>query len=141
VQPGLGAGYELSAIAAAVLGGIALSGGRGSVWRAVLGALFLGVLANGLQLLGVDPLWFQIVTGASILVAVALDRAVQRLAMIGLLGAPAEVPRGLGGDGPPDDQITTEERLAGSRSKTNSGITSDGPVSASATTSSEVSST
>lgn len=79
VQPGLGSGYELTAIAAAVLGGVSLAGGRGSVWRSVVGALFLSTLSQGLQLLGVDPLWFAIVTGASIVVAVAFDRAVQRL--------------------------------------------------------------
>jgi ribose/xylose/arabinose/galactoside ABC-type transport system permease subunit len=100
VQPGLGGGYELTAIAAAVLGGVSLAGGRGSVLRAVLGALFLGVLSNGLNLLGVDPLWFTIVTGVSIVAAVALDRFVQRLALIGLLGSPGETPAvatGVGG--------------------------------------------
>lgn len=79
VQPGLAAGYELTAIAAAVLGGISLAGGRGSVWRAVVGALFLSTLQQGLQLIGVSPLWFSIVTGASIVVAVAFDRGVARL--------------------------------------------------------------
>lgn len=79
VQPGLAAGYELTAIAAAVLGGISLAGGRGSVWRSVVGALFLSTLAQGLQLLGVSSLWFSIVTGASIVVAVSFDRAVGRL--------------------------------------------------------------
>jgi ribose/xylose/arabinose/galactoside ABC-type transport system permease subunit len=80
VQPGLGAGYELQAIAAAVIGGISLSGGRGKVWQGVVGALFLSMLNQGLQLMGVDPSWFAIVTGASIVVAVAFDRAMQRLA-------------------------------------------------------------
>jgi ribose/xylose/arabinose/galactoside ABC-type transport system permease subunit len=80
VQPGLGAGYELQAIAAAVIGGISLSGGRGRVWQGVVGALFLSMLNQGLQLMGVDPSWFAIVTGASIVVAVAFDRAMQRLA-------------------------------------------------------------
>jgi ribose/xylose/arabinose/galactoside ABC-type transport system permease subunit len=80
VQPGLGAGYELQAIAAAVIGGISLSGGRGKVWQGVVGALFLSMLNQGLQLMGVDPSWFAIVTGASIVVAVGFDRAMQRLA-------------------------------------------------------------
>jgi ribose transport system permease protein len=92
VQPGLGGGYELTAIAAAVIGGVSLAGGRGSVLRAVLGALFLGVLSNGLNVLGIDPLWFTIVTGLSIVAAVALDRLVQRLALIGLLGTGGETP-------------------------------------------------
>lgn len=86
VQSGLGGGYELTSIAAAVLGGISLAGGRGSVWRGVLGALFLGTLSQGLQLLGFDPLWFTIVTGLSIVIAVALDRMVQRFATSRLLG-------------------------------------------------------
>lgn len=80
VQPGLGAGYELQAIAAAVIGGISLSGGRGRVWQGVIGALFLSMLNQGLQLMGVDPSWFAIVTGASIVVAVAFDRAMRLLA-------------------------------------------------------------
>jgi ribose/xylose/arabinose/galactoside ABC-type transport system permease subunit len=96
VQSGLGSGYELTAIAAAVLGGISLAGGRGSVWRAVLGAVFLGTLSQGLQMLGVDPLWFTIVTGLSIVAAVALDRVVGRVALSRLLGAdrPADGPAG-----------------------------------------------
>lgn len=80
VQPGLGSGYELQAIAAAVIGGISLAGGRGRVWQAVVGALFLSMLNQGLQLMGVDPSWFAIVTGTAIVVAVAFDRATQRVA-------------------------------------------------------------
>lgn len=78
VQPGLGGGYELTAIAGAVVGGVALAGGRGSIWRAALGAFFLSVLSRGLQLIGVDPLWFSIVTGAAIVAAVAFDRGAQK---------------------------------------------------------------
>lgn len=78
VQPGLGSGYELTAIAGCVVGGVALSGGRGSIWRAAVGAFFLSVLSRGLQLIGVDPLWFSIVTGAAIVIAVAFDRGVQK---------------------------------------------------------------
>jgi ribose/xylose/arabinose/galactoside ABC-type transport system permease subunit len=94
VQPGLGAGYELTAIAAAVLGGIALSGGRGSVWRSVIGALFLSTLSQGLQLLGVDPLWFGIVTGVSIVAAVAFDRGMQRFAASRLRPSAPDAPAG-----------------------------------------------
>jgi ribose/xylose/arabinose/galactoside ABC-type transport system permease subunit len=78
VQPGLGGGYELTAIAGCVVGGVALSGGRGSIWRAAVGAFFLAVLNRGLQLIGVDPLWFSIVTGAAIVAAVAFDRGAQK---------------------------------------------------------------
>jgi ribose transport system permease protein len=93
VQPGLGGGYELTAIAAAVIGGTSIAGGRGSVWRSVVGALLLGVLNNGLQLLSVDPVWFTIIAGISIAVAAASDQAVQRLAVGRLRGAgTAEAP-------------------------------------------------
>ena len=78
VQPGLGGGYELTAIAGCVVGGVSLAGGRGSIWRAALGAFFLSVLSRGLQLIGVDPLWFSIVTGAAIVAAVAFDRGAQK---------------------------------------------------------------
>ncbi|MDP9987406.1 ribose/xylose/arabinose/galactoside ABC-type transport system permease subunit [Arthrobacter oryzae] len=78
VQPGLGGGYELTAIAGCVVGGVALTGGRGSIWRAALGAFFLSILSRGLQLIGVDPLWFSIVTGAAIVAAVAFDRGSQK---------------------------------------------------------------
>ncbi|WP_415853381.1 ABC transporter permease [Sinomonas sp. G460-2] len=78
VQPGLGGGYELTAIAGCVVGGVSLAGGRGSIWRAAVGAFFLAVLNRGLQLIGVDPLWFSIVTGAAIVAAVAFDRGAQK---------------------------------------------------------------
>jgi ribose transport system permease protein len=81
VQSGLAGGYELTAIAGAVLGGVSLSGGRGSIWRAVVGALFLATLKQGLQLLGVDPLIYQIITGLCILIGVVLDRSVYNLAL------------------------------------------------------------
>ncbi|ESW60335.1 MAG: ribose ABC transporter permease [Rhodobacter sp. CACIA14H1] len=71
VQPALGRGYELQAIAAAVLGGTALSGGRGSVVGAAIGALLLAAIAAGLQIAGVDPTWYQVVVGIAILLAVA----------------------------------------------------------------------
>jgi ribose/xylose/arabinose/galactoside ABC-type transport system permease subunit len=90
VQTGLGSGYELTAIAAAVLGGISLAGGRGTVWRGVIGALFLATLSRGLQLMGVDPLWFTIVTGASIIVAIAFDRGLLRLATGWLMLSPGD---------------------------------------------------
>jgi ribose/xylose/arabinose/galactoside ABC-type transport system permease subunit len=77
VQPDLGTGFELTAIAAAVIGGVSLSGGQGSVWRAVVGAFFLTTLSQGLQLLGVDPTWFTIVTGVSIVAAIAFSRGTQ----------------------------------------------------------------
>jgi len=73
-QPNAGLGYELDSIAAVVIGGPSLSGGRGSVTGTVLGCLIIGVLNNGLFLLNVSPFWQQVIKGMVILAAVALDR-------------------------------------------------------------------
>jgi ribose transport system permease protein len=73
-QPNAGLGYELDSIAAVVIGGTSLSGGRGSIHGAVLGCLMIGVLNNGLFLLDVSPFWQQVVKGLVILAAVAIDR-------------------------------------------------------------------
>lgn len=74
-QPNAGISYELDAIAAVVIGGTSLSGGKGSIWGTVLGAVIIGVLNNGLVLLDVSPFWQQVVKGAVILIAVIIDRA------------------------------------------------------------------
>ena len=74
-DPKVGIGYELDSIAAVVIGGTSLSGGRGSILGTVLGCLIIGVLNNGLVLLGVSPDWQLVVKGVVILVAVAIDRA------------------------------------------------------------------
>ena len=73
--PDAGAGYELDAIAAVVIGGASLSGGRGSIAGTVLGCLLIGVLNIGLVLLDVSPYWQQVIKGLVILAAVAIDRA------------------------------------------------------------------
>jgi ribose transport system permease protein len=73
-QPNAGLGYELDSIAAVVIGGTSLSGGRGSVLGTVLGCLIIGVLNNGLFLLNVSPFWQQIIKGFVILAAVAIDK-------------------------------------------------------------------
>jgi len=72
-DPKAGLGYELDSIAAVVIGGTSLSGGRGSVLGTVLGCLIIGVLNNGLFLLDVSPFWQQVVKGFVILAAVAAD--------------------------------------------------------------------
>ncbi len=77
-QPNAGLGYELDSIAAVVIGGTSLSGGRGSVMGTVIGCLIIGVLNNGLFLLNVSPFWQQVVKGFVILAAVAIDRMSQR---------------------------------------------------------------
>lgn len=69
----VGTGTELRVITATIIGGASLSGGEGSVLGAFLGALFMGILANALNLLGVDVYWQNLITGLILIVAVALD--------------------------------------------------------------------
>lgn len=74
-QPGLGVSYELDAIAAAVIGGTSLStGGIGTVAGTITGALIIGVINNGMDLLNVSAYWQQIVKGVIIVAAVLLDQ-------------------------------------------------------------------
>ncbi|MCP3027213.1 ribose ABC transporter permease [Halobacillus sp. A5] len=73
-QPTAGTMYELDAIAAVVLGGTSLTGGRGWLTGTLIGALIIGVLDNGLNLLNVSSFYQQIVKGSVILLAVLLDR-------------------------------------------------------------------
>lgn len=73
-QPTAGTSYELDAIAAVVLGGTSLSGGKGRIVGTLIGVLIIGVLNNGLNLLGVSSFYQQVVKGIVILVAVLIDR-------------------------------------------------------------------
>jgi ribose/xylose/arabinose/galactoside ABC-type transport system permease subunit len=73
-SPATGAGYELDAIAAVVIGGTSLSGGVGSMAGTIVGALIIGVMNNGLDLLNVSSYWQQIVKGLIIVLAVLLDK-------------------------------------------------------------------
>jgi ribose transport system permease protein len=66
-------GYELDAIAAVVIGGASLTGGVGSIWGTVMGVLTIGVLRNGLNLVGTSPFVQQIVIGVVIVLAVMTD--------------------------------------------------------------------
>jgi ribose transport system permease protein len=74
VAPTAGAGLELEAIAAVLLGGTALAGGRGGVVGTAVAVLFLGSLQNGLDISGVSAFWQQIVTGSVLVVAVGFDQ-------------------------------------------------------------------
>jgi ribose transport system permease protein len=74
-QPNAGISFELDSIAAVVIGGTSLSGGRGSILGTVQGAIIIGVLNNGLVLLNVSPFWQQVVKGLVILLAVIIDKS------------------------------------------------------------------
>ncbi len=76
--PALGMGYELDAIAAAVIGGTSFAGGIGTVWGTVIGALIIGVMNNGLDLLNVSPFYQQVVKGVIIIVAIIIDERKNR---------------------------------------------------------------
>lgn len=73
-QPTAGTSYELDAIAAVVLGGTSLTGGKGRIVGTFIGVLIIGVLNNGLNLLGVSSFYQQVVKGIVILIAVLIDR-------------------------------------------------------------------
>ncbi|HEU0292025.1 MAG TPA: ABC transporter permease [Anaerolineales bacterium] len=72
-QPALGSGYELDAIAAAVIGGTSLSGGEGTIVGTIIGALLISTLTNGLRILAVPQEWQMVVTGGIVILAVFLD--------------------------------------------------------------------
>ncbi len=72
-QPALGAGYELDAIAAVVIGGTSLSGGEGTILGTIIGAFVISTLTNGLRILSVPQEWQIVITGAIVILAVYLD--------------------------------------------------------------------
>jgi ribose transport system permease protein len=73
-QPNAGMGFELDSIAAVVIGGTSLSGGKGTIMGTVQGALIIGILNNGLVLLNVSPFWQQVIKGMVILLAVVIEK-------------------------------------------------------------------
>lgn len=74
-----GRGYELDVIAAAVVGGASLTGGRGSAVGALLGTLVIALIANGIVILEIDQNYTEIIKGAVIVIAVVLDRVSARM--------------------------------------------------------------
>ncbi len=78
-HPATGTSYELDAIAAVVLGGTSLAGGRGSIGGTVIGAFVIGVLSDGLIGMGVSSFWQQVIKGAVIVIAVIIDQVQARL--------------------------------------------------------------
>lgn len=77
-QANVGIGNELSAIAAVIIGGTSVSGGRGGVWRTLAAVMLLSVVANGFTLLYVSPTYDQLVQGAIILVAIVVDSTLRK---------------------------------------------------------------
>ena len=72
-QPASGVGYELTAIGAVIIGGASMMGGEGTILGTILGATLLGLITNGLILLGISAYWQQVFSGTIIILAVALD--------------------------------------------------------------------
>lgn len=72
-QPALGSGYELEAIAAVVIGGTSLSGGKGTILGTIIGAFIMSVLTNGLRVLSIPQEWQTVITGAIVIIAVYTD--------------------------------------------------------------------
>ena len=79
-QADVGVGLELTAVAAVVVGGTSIRGGEGAVWRTMVGVLLLALISNGFNLLGIDPVYQQVVYGVIILVAVGVDARLRRSA-------------------------------------------------------------
>lgn len=78
-HPATGEFFELNAIAAAVLGGTAMAGGRGRIWGTVVGAFVIGVLADGMIMMGVSSFWQMVITGLVIIAAVVVDQFQSKL--------------------------------------------------------------
>ncbi|MEE2866480.1 MAG: ABC transporter permease, partial [Pseudomonadota bacterium] len=78
-HPATGETFELNAIAAAVLGGTSMSGGRGRIGGTIVGAFVIGVLSDGLVMMGVSSFWQTVIKGLVIIAAVVVDQAQQKL--------------------------------------------------------------
>lgn len=72
-NPLMGSGQEINSIAAAVVGGAALAGGRGNIWGSLIGVVVLGIISNAMNLVGVDPNWQYVMRGLVIIAAVVIS--------------------------------------------------------------------
>ena len=88
-HPATGGTFELNAIAVVVLGGTSLSGGRGTIGGTIIGAFVIGVLFNGMVLLGVSEFWQTVIKGAVIVVAVIIDQLQYRMQQAALAKSPS----------------------------------------------------
>ena len=78
-HPATGESFELNAIAAAVLGGTSMSGGRGTIGGTIIGAFVIGILSDGLVMMGVSTFWQMVIKGLVIIIAVVVDQAQRKL--------------------------------------------------------------
>ncbi|WP_049604685.1 ABC transporter permease [Yersinia massiliensis] len=78
-HPANGSGFEMNAIAAVVLGGTSLAGGRGTILGTLIGAFVIGILADGLVMMGVSEFWQMVIKGIVIIVAVIIDQMQNRM--------------------------------------------------------------
>lgn len=78
-HPATGEFFELNAIAAAVLGGTSMAGGRGRIWGTIVGAFVIGILADGLIMMGVSSFWQMVIKGLVIIAAVVIDQFQSKL--------------------------------------------------------------
>lgn len=78
VDPNYGEGYEMDTLAAVVIGGCAMTGGKGTIIGTAIGVVFLGLIKNGLDILGVSPYWQGLTVGVIIILALVLDRLTSR---------------------------------------------------------------
>jgi erythritol transport system permease protein len=78
-HPATGETFELNAIAAAVLGGTSMSGGRGTIGGTIIGAFVIGILSDGLVMMGVSSFWQMVIKGVVIIAAVVIDQAQRKL--------------------------------------------------------------
>lgn len=84
-QPDVGLGFEFDVIVAVILGGTSLAGGEGSVFGTLIGALIVGVLNNGLNLLGVHTFYQYMLQGTVLIIAVLLDMSIKGQGLQSLL--------------------------------------------------------
>jgi ribose transport system permease protein len=111
-QPSVGIGYELDAIAACVLGGVSMAGGVGRISGTIFGAIVIGIVSNGLNLVNVSSFWQLIVKGIIILIAVIIDSQKGNQNFLrGIRGGRNDRRRLTGNGVSPNQGITNEHQL------------------------------